>query len=206
MEFNPSVHKLGTLCRNNHDYETSGLSLRYIKSGSCFICAKEYADKYSVRNREVMAANKHAYYSTVTRNKKNILPMSENTGCSSYLGIFISERILANIFDGVTRMPNNNPGFDFICRRNKKIDVKSACTSKTGGGWNFNISRNKIADYFLILAFDNRSDLNPIHMWLIPGDIINHISGMTISKTTMSKWDKYKLNIDEVVDYCDNLR
>ena len=41
--FNPEIHYLGKLCRHGHEFEDSGLSVRYKKSRRCICCgiAKE---------------------------------------------------------------------------------------------------------------------------------------------------------------------
>ncbi len=102
------------------------------------------------------------------------LPMSDNEDCSSYLGIYIAENALSEIFDNIEKMPINNPGFDFICNRRFKIQSKSGILLYHNGSEYrvFNIDYNKIADYFILIAFDNRKDLNPIHIWLIRKDDI----------------------------------
>jgi hypothetical protein len=108
------------------------------------------------------------------RHKKGIsLPFSENKECASYLGVHIAERLLSKIFENVTRMPYGNPSYDFICGKGYKIDVKSSCL-RYGSQWNFTINKNKIADYFLLLGFDNRRDLNPQHVWIIGRNEIIH--------------------------------
>ena len=72
--------------------------------------------------------------------------------------------------------------------------------------WAFNIGRNTTADYFLCLAFDNREDLNPLHAWLIPGSKINHLTGTSISPSTLHKWDAYALDTSKIGDCCDAMR
>lgn len=129
----------------------------------------------------------------------------ENKECSWFLGVHVAERVLSHVFKNVERMPNNNPGYDFICNRGKKIDVKSSCLRK-GCSWVFNIQRNTIADYFLCLAFDNRKDLNPLHIWLIPGEKLSHVGGAGISPSTVDKWDEYKLDTEKISICCDILR
>lgn len=102
-------------------------------------------------------------------------------------------------------MPPNNKGFDFICSRGKLIDVKSACIEYRTGrsdSWGFQIKNNKIADYFLCLAFDNRDNITPMHMWLLPAEKFNHLTKTRISKSTINKWDEYKLDISEVAHEC----
>jgi hypothetical protein len=133
------------------------------------------------------------------------LPMEENLSCSLYLGVVISEYILANIFKNVQVMSHGNPGYDFICMNNKRIDVKSGCRQKCTGKsdrWYFTIKKNKIPDYFLCLAFDNREDLTPEHIWLIPGKDINNYTGVSITESRLERWDYYKINrLDEALSY-----
>lgn len=103
-------------------------------------------------------------------NKGTGSPMSENVDCAQYLGIYIVERIVPKLFQDPIRMPNGNYGYDWICKKGFKIDYKSSCIifdNKGWSGWNFSIRYNNIADYFILVAFDNRSDLNPLHIWLI---------------------------------------
>lgn len=130
----------------------------------------------------------------------------ENKSCALFLGVHVAEQVLSRVFKDVKLMPPNNPGYDFICNHGKKIDVKSACIRKTYDNWSFYISHNTTADYFLCIAFDNRDNLTPLHLWLIPGKAINRLECATISKSTLSKWDEYKLDINKIVTCCDNLK
>ena len=175
-----------------------------------------YSKKYRASHRETLRAqSKH--YDAAHRTQRKIAErerryknggnlMSENTECSQYLGVHVAERVLSKVFKDVVQMPHNNPGYDFICNKGKKIDVKSSCSHKKGRNWTFDIGRNQIADLFLCLTFDNREDLNPLNIWLIPGDIINHLTTASISKSTLSKWDKFKLDIDKVASCCTTLK
>lgn len=143
------------------------------------------------------------------RRKPGQLPMSENKECSSYLGCYVAENVLESVFTGVKTMPFGNKGYDFICEKGMKIDVKSACITRSpnrSDKWGFCIKRNSIADYFLCLAFDNRNDLNPIHLWLIEGSEINHLQGLSICSSTLDKWSKYELDINKVVLKCNMLK
>ena len=111
-----------------------------------------------------------------TYDVRGSLPMSENKDCSSYLGIHIAERVLVHVFkNDVERMPPNNPGFDFICAKNKKVDAKSS-SLLLGNEWCFHIRHNDIAQQFLLLAFGERpkddKNLKPMQLWLIPNDVI----------------------------------
>ena len=128
-----------------------------------------------------------------------------NRSCPQFLGVHVAERVLSKIFNNVERMPLHNPGYDFVCNRGKKIDVKSATMHKNY--WSFHIYRNKIADYFLCIAFDNRADLNPIHIWLLPSDVISDKVCVKISLSTISKWTEYEQfnKLYEVVACCNTI-
>ena len=143
--------------------------------------------------------------STRGNRKQGKLPMDKNRKCALFLGVHIAERVLSMMFKDVERMPNGNPGYDIICNRNKKIDIKSSCKRK-GNWWDFHINRNTTADYFLCLAFDNREDLNPIHVWLLPGEMFNHLSGAGICPSTLHRWNEYELDISKVVSCCNTIR
>ena len=138
-------------------------------------------------------------------------PMAANKRCALYLGVVVAERVLSKFFDHIERMPTGNPGYDFICGKGFKIDAKSACLIKKATGlhvWHFNVRRNMSADYFLFLAFDDRENLTPLHVWLIPGDVINNVSGIEIHNNPigMSKWARYERPIDNVVACCEKMK
>ena len=161
---------------------------------------KEISRKWAKTHPEKMHESCIRY-----QRKKGMKPMGESRECGIFLGVYIAERLLANVFKNVTRMPFGNVGYDFICSNNKKIDVKSSCFHKNGG-WSFHIDKNKIADYFVCLAFDNRDDLNPLHMWIFPGRIVNERGTMHILPTNIHKWDEYERSIEKVVTCCDAMR
>jgi len=134
-------------------------------------------------------------------------PYTENKESSLYLGVHIAERVLSSYFDGIIRMPNGTPGYDFICQRGYKIDVKCACLS--GGKypkWSFAINHNTIADYFLCLAFDYRDSLEPMHIWLIPSERLNKFRGFAISRFVTDKWKQYEKPLDRVIESCNILK
>lgn len=128
-----------------------------------------------------------------------------NKTCSKYLGCYITEQILSKIYSNVQVMPPNNHGFDFYCAKKYKIDAKSSATGYKDR-WQFNIKKNTIADYFLCLAFEDRNSFNPSHLWLIPGQDVNHQIGITISKSTLQKWSKYEQLIDPVIECCNKIK
>jgi len=130
-------------------------------------------------------------------------PYTENTKCATYLGVHVAERALGNFFDTIKQMPMNNPGYDFLCGRGLKIDAKSSCQQKNGS-WLFHIRQNTTADWFLLLAFSDRKNLNPLRVWLVPGNLVNHLSGLRISPGPigLAKWAKYERPLDRVETCC----
>jgi len=140
-------------------------------------------------------------------------PYYESKDSAVYLGVHIAERALSGFFDNIIKMPYGNPGYDFICGKGFKIDVKSSCLNapsknRVSGKWVFAIKYNDVPDYFLCLAFDDRDNLNPLHVWLIEGNLINHTLTFTIGNTSrsLSKWSKHERPLDRVVAGCAAIR
>jgi len=135
--------------------------------------------------------------------------MKTNKNCSVFLGVYVAERVLSHVFKDVERMPFNNPGYDFICNKGFKIDVKSSCL-RTNNSYYFNIKYNKIADYFLLIGFDNRKDLNPQHIWLIKNNLVNEIKALIITNNIngLSKYSNYELTekLKETIECCNKLK
>lgn len=142
------------------------------------------------------------------------LPMNKSKNCSLYLGVYIAENVLSKVFKNVKRLPINNKGYDFVCDKGYKIDVKSSCLSHNF--WRFGVHKNRIADYFLLLAFDNRNNLNPIHLWLIGGAEpvginnevpLNNKSSLSIRDDNESLWiyEPYEVSdkLSNVIECCD---
>ena len=168
-----------------------------------YICKKCHNEQRRLWKKE----NPDKARAIITRNnlKNGVLPMSENKDCASYLGVYVAETLLKNIFKDVVMMPYGNPGYDFICNRDKLIDSKSACIN-VNGGWEFKIYLNKIADFFVCTAFDNREDLNVLHVWMIPGSEVNHLKSVRICPSTIHKWDQYKLDVDKASACCNEMK
>ena len=130
---------------------------------------------------------------------------TKNKDSPTFLGCAVAERVLSKVSKNVRRMPNCFPGYDFLCGRGYKVDVKSS-TIRKGGYWAFHIDKNDICDYFACLAFDNRNDLTPSHFWLIPSKVLSHLIGTSISPSTLDKWNKYEKPIDQIILCCDNMK
>lgn len=176
--------------------------------GKCKECLKKYWKLPENRERHRINERNRCHRNGIYS------PMDKNKECTAYLGIVVAERVLEKVFKNVKRMPNNNPGFDFICNKGYKIDIKSACLhfpkNRKNPYWHFNIEKNHIAHYFLCIAFDNRKDLNPKHIWLIPNKILRDKNTFAIVNTEkiLSKWEQYELNekLEQVITCCDTLK
>ena len=202
------------LCRNCYEKQRNRTNIQCKQCGEtkphqafglCYNCWREQRKKPST----LESRSKHAQESRNNRYKRGFCQsMSENKSCSLYLGITIAEKVLSKVFKDVEIMPNCNPGYDFICGKGYKVDVKSSCRRKEGNTyrWTFIINKNQIPDYFLLLTFDNRENLNPEHIWLIPGNIINDKKAISISESRINKWDEYKLDIDKVIECCNIIK
>lgn len=139
-------------------------------------------------------------------------PMEDAKDTASWLGVYVAERILSKLFDNIHRMPVNNPGYDFVCGRGFKIDVKSSCLHITPGRhprWLFHICQNTSPDYFLCLGFnEDRNNLAPLHIWLVPGRAVNKRVGLTITnhEVGLAKWAKYERPPDKAIACCNVMK
>ena len=128
-----------------------------------------------------------------------------NTKSGTYLGCTIAEKVLSNVFNDVKIMKPNNPGYDFIYNKGKKIDVKSSCIGRNSR-WLFNIKRNTTADFFLCIAFNDRKSLIPLHLWLLPSNEVKDKKMIGIRPNTIYKWDEFKLDISRTLQCCNQIK
>ena len=175
----------------------------------CNLCGevKPMSEFYNFQGKCKKCSDK-VHFEWVRAHPKHLPPLDKpfcnNKEHPGYLGVHVAETVLSTIFEGVTRCKMHNHGYDFVCKKGHKIDVKASCV-RTNKGWNywqFYIRKNKVADYFLCLAFDSRESLNPEHLWLIPGAVINNLHTIDISKCTLGKWSQYELPLTKVEDAC----
>ena len=131
--------------------------------------------------------------------------------CSLFQGL-LAEHIVKCMFNNAKRMPIQNGGFDYLIEE-KRIDVKSSSLryEKSGTRWQVNINHNEKADEFLVVALNNRTDLRPMHIWLIPGKLVNHLKGLSITNSAkaLHRWAIYEIvgkKFDVVCDECEVLR
>ena len=111
----------------------------------------------------------------------------------------VAEKMIAGAFKNIHRMPVSNPGYDYLqTKTGKKIEVKSA--TQRNGGWIFQVKYNKTPDVFVFLAFDSIERLQPVRMWVVPGEKINHRATIHITNTDegLDKWHSYERSIDDL--------
>lgn len=165
------------------------------KDGYYYICKECRKKQYTTKEYR----ESHKIYEKERNHKLGIYqPLGQNIHSTNYLGIYIAENTLNKVLKNVKRMPTNNSGFDFIFNDIYKVDVKSSCLRYKNNSfsyWKFEIKENIIADYFLCVGFDNRENLKPLKLWLIPGNIINKNKSKCISNSTniLQKWEQYEL-------------
>lgn len=179
------------------------------KQAQCKECVLIRVKSYYQNNCEKVKKYSRKWYDEIGREKLGQQSMYKNKECAAYLGIVIGERLCRHLFKDVQVMPMHNPGFDFVCNHGKKIDIKTGCMCLDHGKypyWGFKIEYNKIADYFICVAFDNRTDLNPLYIWMIPGSDVNNQRGVQISLSTIHKWDKWKRDINNAQLCCSELK
>lgn len=170
-------------------------------------------DNHSKRGRQYRCRECNRISSTISNRARGELPMADNRSCSSFLGVLVAEQALSRFFDNITRMPYGNRGFDFVCGKGYKIDVKSSCMYYSTPrahtkSWKFTPRRNKVPDYFLLLAFDSRASLVPMHVWLVPGNVINDRGAIRITDcpTSLARLAAYERPLDKVVACCTAMR
>ena len=193
--------KVCRICKVELDGENWSSSYKKSRHYICKECSSEKRRSYRKNNIEKVKAS-----NTKQRRKNGGLSMSENKECTVYLGVHIGEHVLGSLFENVEMMPYGNKGYDIICNNDKKIDVKISCMRKNYNGWSFSIKHNTITDYFLCMAFNNRKDLNPLHIWMLPEDKFNHLIQTSISESTLDKWSEYEKPIGEAITYCNAMK
>lgn len=146
----------------------------------------EYLDKWAKKRgyNDINDYRNELRYINDTRT-----PLSENKECESYFGVYIVEHVLnkflPTIFDYVKYMKYGNRGFDFICKDPKqefvdrypqlklkrgieyKIQSTARCIDFGTDYFHFPIMYNDMAEYFIFSAWDNRDNLDLLHVWII---------------------------------------
>jgi hypothetical protein len=186
----------------------------------CKECMKIAGKHWSVVNKELIKIQRKARrkanpekankQSRDASYRKGVKPASENKSCPVYLGVIVAEQLLSTFFRNITRMPYGNPGYDFLCGLNYEIDVKSACRfypkNSRNARWLFHIHENKIAKFFLCIAFDDRKSLTPEHVWFIPANVVNSKICISIGEHTLEKWSQFERPLKSVLECCNKMK
>ena len=117
---------------------------------------------------------------------------------------------------GVPTEPHNTPDVDFICPNGYKMQVKTASITYSRGNprWSFKLKKNKVADYFILVAVNNVNDINkrnfkPEHIWLMKGNLLNDKTSTSVAPSRVSKWNKYSIMKEyenKFVDCCNTIK
>ena len=199
------------LCNCGCDHVVNNVQHRFIHDhhrrgteGTMGFTGKKHTEETKSKMRETKRKISEMHkFNKIIKPRKS---MYENKNCAAYLGIVVGERLCRHLFNNVEVMSLGNKGFDIICNRGKKIDVKTSALTEKRSHWRFWVSKNKIADYFICIALNNRTDLNVLHMWMIPGEEVNHLDSIKISSTTVHKWKHYERSIDDVQLCCTDMK
>ena len=149
------------------------------------------------------------------------IPMSENEECSSYFGVYIGENYVSKTFEDPIMMQYGNKGFDWICKNGKKIQHQARCLRYDRNQWTYNIFYNNIADYFILSAWDNREDLEPLYVWIYHKDDMIRIGHgtkkdkfwkrdtftITNEYKYLSEFEEYEVKdrLEKLKDLCKNI-
>ena len=127
--------------------KSCGTYKHYHARGLCRRCYNtKYRDTHKEDIKEYLVANHDSILELQRklRYAHGCKPASENRQCPAFLGVHVAEQVLSKVFKDVKKMPYGHKGFDFICNKGKKIDVKSSCMRASGSNWAFDIRKNKI--------------------------------------------------------------
>lgn len=163
------------------------------------------------KGRATLTTEERIAISTKQHRNRGERPMSEAKNCGLYMGVHITENVLSDYFDNLVRMPNGNRGYDFLWNGMFKIDCKSSTLyqrEKHTPHWMFSIDKNQIADYFLCLAFDNKFELNPQHIWLIPSRWLREVRMLYIYNTSprLAEFAPFEHPVDKVITRCNAMK
>lgn len=79
----------------------------------------------------------------------------------------------------------------------KKIYIKGSTLLKKTNDWRFGIRKNKRCDIFALIAFDNPTDSNVVHLWMVPAHLISDKAMIAISEGSKAKFAEYKVDLEK---------
>ena len=194
------------------------------KTKTCTVCYTKksldefYKDKSSKDGKRSICKEcnkekcKDYYYHGGGREKQGWKSMYKNKSSPQFIGIVVAERLIKHLFNDFEMMPPNFPGYDAVCNKGKKINIKASTAhmqqnkNSVTSTWLFAIRKNKVPDFYLLMAFDDTIDLNPLNVWLVRGSEINNQTGVRISSSTIHKWDKWKMDLNDARMCCDLMK
>lgn len=162
----------------------------------CSKCHRDLDDSKFYKEAGSVDGLQH-YCIECVREYRGYTPIDKSTKSASYLGVHIAEQLFQQRYPQADRMPTGNWKYDFECPTGIKVDVKSSTMRRDPRLWYFTTCYNTEADYFFMVAFDNRTNLQVQHLWWIPTDLISDRAGLAIGagKLSQSKWKQYELPI-----------
>jgi hypothetical protein len=165
----------------------------------CSKCKQELDDSRFYSSSRSPDGLQH-YCISCVQEYRGYTPIDKSVKSASYLGIYIAEQIFQNMYPQAKHMPTGNPRYDFECPDGITVDVKSS-TLHRNNAWYFSISYNTTPDYFWFVAFNNRTQLQVQHIWLVPQPIVGNTTCIAIcsGRLSLSKWEQYELSIKEVI-------
>lgn len=181
------------------------------KRSKCKECRNEdIKDRY--HNRGDKEAMKDQYHNRNGRERRGHISMYKNKLCASYLGVAVNECLIKHLYPDAVMTGYGFPGYDFECNRGKKVNAKGSTAhnreSKKSNTvfWVFGIRNNKLCDHFLCVAYDNVKSPTPLHIWMIPASEVNDNGSISISASTIHKWDEWKIDINEAQACCTEMK
>lgn len=93
---------------------------------------------------------------------------------------------------------NKSNEYDFMLG-GKTLKTRASALGKRGS-WTFVLPGNQSPDTYVLMAFDNSVDRNLLHMWCIPRDVYKKFATIYIYVSTISKWDEYRVDANELED------
>lgn len=78
-----------------------------------------------------------------------------------------------------------------------RVNVRGA-TLNRAHRWHFTLLKNTGPDRFFFLLFDIRTSHIPTYAFCIPGNVINHLTGVSISEKTLTKWAEWAIDLPSI--------
>lgn len=122
-------------------------------------------------------------------------PAEFNEACSTWFAEF-TENLMIHRYPGATKMPPNNPGFDYLWK-DIKINNKGRCLyygKDRSPNCAFPIGYNNDTDIFILSGWDNRENLNPLFVLeFYKNDLVRKGKGGFTSKVKF--WKRYTFSV-----------